>query len=87
MACVQHMQALWESLSGLWEDCFAGKGSRLNYRILKWRKFACTFASVPRALPLNLRPQEKDGDRGTQLLGRIVASESRSAIFQREPVS
>jgi hypothetical protein len=46
-----------------------------------------TFARLRRALPLSLRPQEKDGERGTHQLGRVAAIESRSAIFQREPVS
>jgi hypothetical protein len=46
-----------------------------------------TFARVRHALPLSLSPQEKEGERGTQQLGRVAATESRSAIFQREPVS
>jgi hypothetical protein len=46
-----------------------------------------SFGNVPRALPLNLRPLHKAGDRGTHMLGRIAARAPRSANFQREPVS
>jgi len=53
----------------------------------KLRMVLRSFAKLPRALPLNLRPTEKAGDRGTHMLGRIAASPPRSAIFQREPVS
>src|SRR5262245_19424289 len=59
--------------AALWAIRFSGRDSALNYRILRWRKYASTFARVPRALPLNLLPLEKGRDRGTQLLGRIVA--------------
>jgi len=46
-----------------------------------------TFARLRRALPLNLPPPVKEGERGTHKLGRVADIEPRSAIFQREPVS
>jgi len=46
-----------------------------------------TFARLRRALPLNLSPHEKEGERGTHLLGRVADIGPCSAIFQREPVS
>ena len=46
-----------------------------------------TFARLRRALPLNLSPLKKEGERGTHKLGRVADIEPRSAIFQREPVS
>jgi hypothetical protein len=68
-------------------DPFRGEGSCLNRPKLKWMENVITFARLRRALPLSLRPHEKDGERGTQQLGRIAAIEPSSANFQREPVS
>jgi hypothetical protein len=68
-------------------DSCRGEGSCLNGRFEGVANNAETFASLARALPLNLSPPEKEGERGTHLLGRVADIGPRSAIFQREPVS
>jgi hypothetical protein len=68
-------------------DSVRGKGSWLNFRFEGVPNNEETFARVRHALPLSLRPHEKDGERGTHQLGRIADIEPRSANFQREPVS
>ena len=70
-----------------WAIRFRPKGSAQNGRINPVANNEETFASLARALPLNLSPPEKEGERGTHLLGRVADIGPRSAIFQREPVS